>query len=365
MKLFNDLEAFRFPQENLILITRRGYLYYIYKPQYNHWYIHKNHGNDMMTVSNYPDISREELVATMGGKFPEKETDILRLCFPDQLNCRQLMNLLEEDYPEYMSKKAIHDTVYWLFHETDTELKLNEGLKKLFDKARLSGLNHDQVLKKIRELDLPMTGRDIFRKEIRIIDGHVDTSYFHIHPVRVVDCSNTENWDNIANMESVQIAIEEDDVAQYLLPFLKKYFDDDLEANRNRIENRWTDDDGNEHVSRVEGFEWYLTYNFFNHESIANMLRDIRDTADALASGRKNEYTDELKIKRGLFANEIIYARGMTDEQIRQYNENRPKEDDTEAELIIDFYNRFIYRMEYMMKVGKENGYDLISFMGP
>ena len=74
---------------------------------------------------------------------------------------------------------------------------------------------------------------------------------------------------------------------------------------------------------------------------------------------------DGRKIKRGLFANEIIYARGMTDEQIRQYNENRPKEDDTEAELIIDFYNRFIYRMEYMMKVGKENGYDLISFMGP
>ena len=33
MKLFNDLEAFRFPQENLILITRRGYLYQ-YKETY-------------------------------------------------------------------------------------------------------------------------------------------------------------------------------------------------------------------------------------------------------------------------------------------------------------------------------------------
>lgn len=28
-------------------------------------------------------------------------------------------------------------------------------------------------------------------------------------------------------------------------------------------------------------------------------------------------------------------------------------------------YQRFTYRMEYMMKVGKEKGYDLISFMGP
>ena len=34
-------------------------------------------------------------------------------------------------------------------------------------------------------------------------------------------------------------------------------------------------------------------------------------------------------------------------------------------ELIIDFYHRFIYRMEYMMKIAEENGYDLISIMGP
>lgn len=37
----------------------------------------------------------------------------------------------------------------------------------------------------------------------------------------------------------------------------------------------------------------------------------------------------------------------------------------TETDLIVDFYRRFIYRMEYMMKVGKENGFDLISVMGP
>ncbi len=46
-------------------------------------------------------------------------------------------------------------------------------------------------------------------------------------------------------------------------------------------------------------------------------------------------------------------------------NANRPTEDDTEVELIIDFYQRFLYRMKYMMKVGNEKGYNLISFMGP
>ena len=365
MKLFDDLEAFKFPNENLILITRNGYLCYIYEPQYRRWYIHKRRGYDRMTAGNYPDISREELSETMGGKFPEKETDILRLCPVGQLYDSQMMSLLEDDFPEYMSEDSIYQTVRWLFHETDTVLKLNEGLKKVFSEARQSGLGHKQVLRKVRELDLSMVGRDIFRKEIRIIDGHVGMSYFHIHPVRVVDCSNTENWDNVANMKNVQIAIEEDDVAQYLLPFLEKHFDDNLEANRNRIKNRWTGDDGNEHISRVEGFEWYLTYNFFTHDSMTEILNDIRDTADALISGRNNDYTAELKIKRGFCSYEILYARDLTDEQVQQYNENRPKEDDTEAELIVDFYRRFIYRIEYMMKVGKEKGYDLISFMGP
>ena len=41
------------------------------------------------------------------------------------------------------------------------------------------------------------------------------------------------------------------------------------------------------------------------------------------------------------------------------------KLNDAKEEFFIDFYERFIYRMEYIMKVGEENGYNLISFMGP
>ena len=61
----------------------------------------------------------------------------------------------------------------------------------------------------------------------------------------------------------------------------------------------------------------------------------------------------------------MIYSKDLTPEQVKEYNANRPKVDDTEAELIIDFYQRFIYRMEYQIKVGKEKGYTYISFMGP
>ena len=112
-----------------------------------------------------------------------------------------------------------------------------------------------------------------------------------------------------------------------------KHFDNELEANKNRIEYSWTDEKGIEHKQPIEGFEWYLTYNFFTMESMENILTDIQDTIDALSTGRENEYTAKLK--------------------------------NSDVELVIDFYNRFTYRMEYMIRVGREKGYDLISFFGP
>ena len=75
--------------------------------------------------------------------------------------------------------------------------------------------------------------------------------------------------------------------------------------------------------------------------------------------------TKKLKIKRGTATYQLLYAKNLTSDEVEAYNANRPTEDDTEVGLVIDFYQRFLYRMEYMLKVGKENGYDLISFMGP
>ena len=167
----------------------------------------------------------------------------------------------------------------------------------------------------------------------------------------MIDYSNTENLDSVAEMRSTEISIEEDDVSQYLTPFLYKFFDDELEANKNRAD--------------AQGFEWYLTHNFFTFDSITSILNAINDTIDALDSGRDNEFTAKLREKRGTATYQLLYARDMSEDQIKAYNANRPTEDNTEIDLIIDFYRRFVYRMEYMMKVGKEKGYDLISFMGP
>ena len=166
-------------------------------------------------------------------------------------------------------------------------------------------------------------------------------------------------------MYGAEISIEEDDVAQYLTPFLYKHFDPELQANKRRMLGTWEDDDGNEQASVISGFEWYLTHNYYTFDSVNNILKDIIDTVDALSSMRENEYTKKLKIKRGSAACKLIYSRELTEDQIKEYNANRPKEDDTEVELVMDFYRRFIYRMDYMLKIGREKGYDLISFMGP
>ena len=361
MKLFDDFDAVKFPEENLIFITCGEYLYYIYNPKYDSWKKHKNAGNDHITVSNYPDVSEEELTKALNGVFPKKETDIMRHCHPSQLNVWNLLNLLKDDYSNYLSDDEIYDIVDKFLSESNIPYKSYLKLKELFDNVLILKQNNEQIITRIKELSFAIIGRDIYKKEIGIIDGHNCSSYFWIQPVRVIDFSDTNGIGNVAEMESAEISIEEDDIDQYLTPFLYKYFDDELEANKKRVDN-CSDD---EQISYVNGFEWYLTHNFYTYSSITDMLRDIKDTIDALSSGRKNEFTDKLKEKRGFATCKLIYAKNLTDEQIKEYNDNRPTEDGTETELIIDFYRRFIYRMEYMMKVGEEKGYNLISFMGP
>ena len=39
----------------------------------------------------------------MGGQFPNKETDFMRLCYPSELCIRDMLDLFNEDYPSYMS----------------------------------------------------------------------------------------------------------------------------------------------------------------------------------------------------------------------------------------------------------------------
>ena len=365
MKLFDNFEAVKFPEENLILITHNSYLYYIYDSVNKNWRKHRNAGHDYITVSNYPDVSKKELEDAMDGVFPEKETDFLRLCHPSQIHIGNMLNILETDYAKYMSVPLIYDAIETFLSESNKHFKAFEKIKKLLDEATTIKQDVQQIFDSIKNLSFDFIGRDIFKQEIGIVDGHDYSSYFWIMPVRVIDYSDTNCLDNVSEMKSAEISIEEDDVAQYLTPFLYKRFDEELEANKKRVDEYWIDDNGNEQTTQVSGFEWYLTYNFYTFESVKSILKDIRETIDALSCGQETDYTQKLKIKRGFSSHKLIYAKDLTEEQIEKHNANRPKEDNTSIDLIINFYNRFIYRMEYMMKVGKEKGFNLISFMGP
>jgi hypothetical protein len=365
MRLFDDFEAVRFSEENLIFITKRGFIYYIYDPKYNHWSKYRYAGNDHITVANYQDISKKELTEALDGTFPIKETVFIRRCHISQLDIRDMLKLFKEDYPNYMSDRRIYNAVLEFLLESDICHKSYLKITELFEEALASRQDNGTTLNKIKEACLSVIGRDIFKKEIGIIDGHHGSFFFWIKPVRVIDYSNTNSVDCVAEMMSNEISIEEDDVAQYLTPFLNKYFDNELEANKNRVENCWSDDDVIEQTKYISGFQEYLMHNFFTYESIEKILDDMRNTVLALSSGIENEYIAQLREKRGKATYQLLYAKNLSKEQINEYNANRPTEDDTEKSLIIDFYNRFIYRMEYMMRVGKEKGYDLISFMGP
>lgn len=365
MKLFENFDAVKFPQENMILITNGKYLYYIYRGQQKRWSRHRNAGNDYITVANYDDVSREELMDAMNGVFPKSETDFVRLCATHQLTIGDMMALLKEDYTNRMADNTVYRRTQRLLWESDIPYKSFEKIRELLDTAIANQYDNQQVAAQIWEVSFQTIGRDIFKREIGIVDGHDGSSYFWIMPVRVIDDSDTNVPDNVAEMRAAEISIEEDDVEQYLTPFLYRYYEDDLEANQQRKGSCWVDDDGNEQEEAVCGFEWYLTHNFFTFDAVEKMLRDIADTVDALASGRETEYTEKLKIKRGSETHQLLYAKNLSEAEIAGHNANRPTEDATEAELVIDFYQRFLYRMEYMLKVGKEKGYNLISFMGP
>ena len=62
------------------------------------------------------------------------------------------------------------------------------------------------------------------------------------------------------------------DVAQFLTPFLYKYFDDDLRANKVRVDDRWTNEDGSEQVEYKKGFVWYLTHNSYTFEAVESIV---------------------------------------------------------------------------------------------
>ncbi len=194
---------------------------------------------------------------------------------------------------------------------------------------------------------------------IEIIEGHDPSSYFWIMPVKIKDINkNTDDVDNVEECRELEISIEEEDIRSYLFPLLLEFFNDELEENKKR------NVDMNYYYIRPEvgsSFEWNLTYNYYTYEDIESLIQKIKYISELLETDYNNPELDEIKkdydwLKYDL--PEYDRKKDYLKEEIDKLIENN-------KHYIIYFYSRFIKYMENMIKVGREKGYTLISFMGP
>ena len=330
MELFDYYKAVLLPQENKILITSEsGYIYYVYDCQKKYWYKYDRAGNVQITIDHYPAVSKEVLIDAMHGVLPQKKADFIKLCHAFQ-DVSDISEILEADYPDLMADYIIMELALDFLRESPILHSSYPMLRKILDDSIATECDKQHLAAQIKRLSYIHIGKDIFKQELRIFDNAYLCGGFHIMPARLIGSWDGQySKDDIVKMRCVAIGIGEDDVWNYLSPFLCKHYAKDLEANKRNYAE--------------EGFDWYSD-NYYTFASIVSMLKDINDTIDALRSGKENEFTVCLqkRVPHDTYANH-----------------------DEEASCILDFYHRFIYRMEYMMQIAKENGYDLIAFQGP
>lgn len=320
MKLF-EFNIVKMPQENAIFVTKNGYLYYIYNSTKKVWSKYYNQGNDVIKVENYQEVTSKELASSFDGIFPKKRTAFIKACSPYEWSDNDVWNMLYEEFPSYMDNWEINNMVNHFLSRAFVFDVPYRKFKELFENAKKNDSSDEIVISKIKELSISILGKNIFCNEIEIIDELRGSSFFKIRPSRIIAPPSFNRAEISADMTSCGISIDEEDIFDYLSCFLYKHFDEKLDANKNRCNSN-------------DGFDWYND-NYFTLGSIKEIIDEINDTANILALGKSNEFTSKIKM------------------------------DMHKKEEVIDFYQRFSYRMEYMVRIGRENGFDLISFTGP
>lgn len=181
--------------------------------------------------------------------------------------------------------------------------------------------------------------------EIEIKEGHDYSSYFWIRPVTIKLGEKIRYYDNVTELDEV-ISIEEGDVECFLRYFFYNHFDNELIFNKRRYE------DG---LGYIDGFEWYLTYNFYTYERIRAMAEDINKTAELLKTDFDNPSLAELKKDFSIFY--------MCPSDDKDYIEGNSENIKNHIDVVIDFYGRFTKRILQMLNNNPET--DIISIMGP
>lgn len=192
---------------------------------------------------------------------------------------------------------------------------------------------------------------------IEIEKGHNPGACFWILPIKVHDV-HLSIWaeDNLDCMDDAEISISESAFEDFLYLIFKRHFDNDLPENVGR---------GDEYLPNnyEDGiaFEWYLTENFYTFAQIETVLSDIRQVAALLRSDFDHPALDFL---RAGIRNLHYYFLPLSFDT-KYTEEEKEKIAKENIEHLIDFYVRFDASLREMIKVGRANGYRLISVCGP
>ncbi len=174
--------------------------------------------------------------------------------------------------------------------------------------------------------------------QIYIVNGRGSGGDFWIVPL----CSNESDDEKHVFFDNYGMSIDDYDLHEFLSEFLYKYYDPSIQE---------TDHFDSE---SVRTFDWYGR-NLYSFENMRKMLQDIRGAAELLLSDYDNPKLSAIKSNYSWYRYTSKHKDELTDAEINELRKNQ-------VPIAVDFYLRFVKRMESMMKLP---GCDMVSFAGP
>ena len=192
----------------------------------------------------------------------------------------------------------------------------------------------------------------------KIIKGHDTGSCFWIMPVKVKDINkDTNDIENVIEFKNAEISIDEEDFKSYLFPIVLKFFNDNLDMNRKRL-----DVEKDEYTNGIEtSFIWNLTNNYFTVDDIKLMIKEIEKIVYLLTNDYNNSYLDYVKKDYDW----ILYEDNSLDHSLLNNKKFQDELVEKNKDKIIKFYVDFNKFMVNMVNVAIENEYNLIIMCGP
>ncbi len=183
--------------------------------------------------------------------------------------------------------------------------------------------------------------------KIDILEGEQQGGYMLIAPVRHVQKRKDNLWTGIEVNYPEAISIDDIYVAEFLSPFLYKFFDDDYPYGYERIV-----------YSSFTGFEWNLEHNIYTYDVLELMLKEIEQSSHLLGIRYDDPKLD--LIKRNFNWHTFIPGQNYSVTPSVRIQQRIIRDN---INVAIDFYNRFVSRMGKMLQDAWD--YNRVTFYGP